>query len=140
MFPFIVGCELPLRAVAHIVSFLATVEACRGAPVSWGGYISSSRRSSSLSPVTVSLSSLIIRGVASAEVHRYWDVVHGWGCIYGVIILGVIILRVASLLVVVLPVVLEEGSSGLVVEALEWGASCKALPQDAFNYCPSLGK
>ena len=53
---------------------------------------------------------------------------------------AVVVLRAAPLLVVTLPVVLEEGSSGLVVEALEWGPSCKALLQDAFNHCSSLGE
>ena len=122
LFSFIVGYELLLRTVAHILSFLATVEACGGAPISWGRYVSFGRGSSSLSPVVPSSSSPVIGGTTSAEVHGYWDIVHGWGCIC-----GVIILRVASLLVVVLPVILEEGLSGLVVEALGWGASCKAL-------------
>ena len=63
-----------------------------------------------------------IGDVASAEVHGYWDVVHGWGSICGVIVLGA-----ASLLVAILTVVLEEGSSRLVVEVLEGGTSCKAL-------------
>ena len=85
-----------------IVSFFATVEACRRASVSWSRYISSSGRSSSLSPVTISLSSSVVEGMASAQVHGYWDVVHGWRCIC-----GVVILRVAPLLVVALPVILK---------------------------------
>ena len=88
-----------------------------------------------MSPVAISLSSPVVGGMAFAEVHRYWDIVHRWGCSC-----EVIILRVAFLLVVALPVILEEGLSRLVVEALEWGASCKALFQDAFDYCSSLGK
>ena len=119
MFPFVAGCELLLRTVTHIVSFLSTVEACGRASISWGGYIPSSGRSSSLSPVATSLSPPVVGGTASAEVHVYWDIVHGWGCIC-----GVVILRVASLLVVALPVILEERSSWLVIKMLKWSASC----------------
>ena len=90
---------------------------------------------SPLSPIAISLSPSVAGGTASAEVHGYWDIVHGWGCIC-----GVVVLRAAPLLVVALPVILEEGLSGLVVEALKWGPSCKAFLQDAFNYCSSLGE
>ena len=106
----------------HIVSFLATVEACGRISISWGRYVSSNGRSSSLSPVATSSSPPVVGGIASAEVHGYWDVVHGWGCIC-----GVVILRAASLLVVAFPVILEKGSSWLVVKTLKWGASCKTL-------------
>ena len=60
--------------------------------------------------------------MAPAKVYRYWVVVHGWGCIGGVVVLGVI-----SLLVVAMPVVLEEGSSSLVIEVLKQGSSCEAF-------------
>ena len=135
--PFIMGLEPLLGAVLYIVSLFPTVEAlCLGGiPVSWCRYISSGWWSSSLSPVPISSSSPIIGGVAPAEVHWYWDIVHGWRCVCGVVVLGA-----ASLLVVILPAILEEGSSRLVVDALEWGSSCKAFLQDAFNYCTSLGK
>ena len=69
--------------------------------ISWGGYVSPSRRSSSLSPVATSLSSPVIGCMASAEVHGYWDVVHGWGCIGGAVVLGVPLLLVVSLPVVI---------------------------------------
>ena len=119
--PLIIGYEFLLGAVAHVVSLLSTIEASGGASISQGGYISPSRRSSSLSPVAVPLSSPVIRCVASAEVHGYWDIIHGWGCIGGIIVLGVLLLLVVSLLVVV-------GKEGLfllviVVETLEWGSS-----------------
>ena len=122
--PFIMGLESFLGAVLHIVSLFSTVETLclGGVSVSWHGYISSGWWSSSLSPVPISSSSPIIGGVASAEVHWYQNVVHRWRCICGVIVLGA-----APLLVVVLPAVLEEGLSGLVVEALEWGSSCETL-------------
>ena len=129
------GHKFLLRAILCIVSFFTAVEASRGASISWSRYVSSSRRFSPLSPITVSSSSPVVEGTASTEIHGYWDIVHGWGCICGVIVLGA-----APLLVISLPVILEEGLFGLVVEALKWGASCEALLQDAFNYCPSLGK
>ena len=116
--PLITGHEFLLGAVACIVSFFSAIEASGGASISWGGYISPSRRSSSLPPVAVSSSSPVIGHMSSAKVHGYWDVVHGWECIGGVIVLGV-----SLLLVVSLPVVVQkEGSSLLVVvEVLEWG-------------------
>ena len=122
MFPLIAGYEFLLGAVVCIVSFFPAVEASRGASVSWGRYISSGGRSSPLSPIAISLSPPVVEGVASAEVHGYRDIVHRWGCIC-----GVVALRVSPLLVVSLPAVLEEGSSGLVVEALEWGSPCEVL-------------
>ena len=56
--------------------------------------------------------------MASAEIHGYWDIIHGLRCIGGVVVLWAV-----PLLVTALPIVLEERSSGLVVEALEWGSS-----------------
>ena len=133
--PLIMGYELLLEAVACVVPFFSTVKVCCGVSISWGRYISSGWWSSSLSPVSISSSPPIIGGMTPAEVHGYWDIVHGWRCIGGVVILWA-----APLLVVALPVVLEEGSSGLVVEVLEWGSSCKALFQDVLNHCSSLCK
>ena len=95
------GYEFLLGAVACIVSFFSAVKASRGASISWGRYISPGRRSSSLPPVAVSSSPPVIRGMTSAEVHGYWNIVHRWGCIGGVIVLGI-----PSLLVVSLPVVI----------------------------------
>ena len=57
--------------------------------------------------------------MASAEIHGDWSIVHGWGCIGGVVVLWVVPL----LVIVVLPSSLEEGTSGLAVEALEWTSS-----------------
>ena len=119
--PLITGYEFLLGAVAHVVSLLSTIEASGGASISWGRYISPGRRSSSLPPVAISLSSPVIGCTASAEVHGYWNIIHGWRCIGGIIVLGVL-----SLLVVSLPVVVrKEGLSLLVivVEMLEWGSS-----------------
>ena len=99
--PLIAGYKFLLGAVAHIVSLLSTIEASGGASISWGRYISPSRRSSPLPPVAVPLSSPIIGCMASAKVHGYWDIVHGWGCIGGVIVLGVSLLLAVSLPVVV---------------------------------------
>ena len=96
----IAGCKSLLGAVVCIVSLFSTIEASRGASISWGGYISPSRRSSPLSPVAAPLSSPIIGCTASAEVHGYQDIIHGWGHIGGVIVLGV-----SSLLAVSLPIV-----------------------------------
>ena len=117
----ILGYEFLLGAVVCIMSFFSAIEASGGASISWGGYVSPSRRSSSLPPVAIPSSSPVIGCAASAEVHGYWDVVHGWGCIGGVIVLGVLLLLVVSLPVVVQ----KEGSSLLVVvvEMLEWGSS-----------------
>ena len=117
----VVGCKLLLGAVACIMSLLSTIEASRGASISWGRYISSGRRSSPLPPVAIPLSSPVIGCAALAEVHEYWDVVHRWGHIGGVVVLGVLLLLVVSLPIVIL----EEGISLLViiVEALEWGSS-----------------
>ena len=118
--PFISGLESFLGAVSCIVPFFPTVETlCLGrVSISWCRYVSSGWWSSSLSPIPISLSPPVVGGMAPAEVHGYWDVIHGWRCIGGVVILWVI-----PLLVVALPVILEEGSSGLAVEALEWGSS-----------------
>ena len=96
----VAGYEFLLGTIACIVSFLSTIEASRGASISWGGYISPGRRSSSLSPVAVPSSSPVIGCAASAEVHGYQDIIHGQGCIGGVVVLGV-----SSLLVIFLPVV-----------------------------------
>ena len=129
--------ESLLRAVLHVVPFFSTVEAfcLGGVPIPWCRYISSGRWSfSSLSPVAIPLSPPVVGGAAPAEVHGYWDIVHGWGCICGVVVLR------ASLLVVVLPVILKKGSPRLAVKALEWGSSCEAFLQDAFNYCLSHSK
>ena len=123
--PLVIGYELLLGAVACIVSLLSTIEASRGASISWGGYVSPGRRSSSLSPVAIPSSSPVIGCMASAEVHRYWDIVHRWGCIGRVVVLWVL-----SLLVVSLPVVVQkEGASLLVivVETLKWGSSREVL-------------
>ena len=118
--PLIAGYEFLLGAVVHIVSLLSAIEASRGASISWGGYISPGRRSSSLPPVAIPSSSPVIGCMASAEVHGYWDIVHRQGCIGGVIVLGVSLLWVVSLPVVVQ----KEGASLLViVEMLEWGSS-----------------
>ena len=119
--PLVKGYELLLGTVACVVSLLSTIEASRGASISWGGYISPGKRSSSLSPVAIPLSSPVIGCMASAEVHGYQDIVHGWGCIG-----RIIVLQVLSLLAVSLPVVVrKEGVSLLVivVEMLEWGSS-----------------
>ena len=118
---FIMGYEFLLGTVVHIVSLLSTIETSRGASVSWGGYISPGRRSSSLSPVAIPSSSPVIGCMASAEAHGYWDIVHGWGCIGGIIVLGVLSLLVVSLTIVVQ----KEGPSLLVaaVEMLKWGSS-----------------
>ena len=99
--PLVMGCEFLLGAVACIVSFFSAIEASRGASISWGGYVSPSRRSSSFPPVAVSLSSPVIGHAPSAKVHGYQDIVHGWGCIGGVIVLGVSLLLVVSLPVAV---------------------------------------
>ena len=97
----IVGYELLLGAVAHVMSFFSAIETSRGASISWSRYISSGRRSSSLPPVAVPSSSPVIGCTASAEIHGYWDIVHRWGCIGGVIVLGVLLLLVVSLPVIV---------------------------------------
>ena len=115
---FIIGYELLLGAVAHIVSLFSTVKASCGVSISWCGYISSGWWSSPLSPVPISSASPVVWGSAPAEVHGYWDIVHGWGCIGRVVILWVV-----PLLVVALPIVLKKGSSGLTIEVLEWGSS-----------------
>ena len=73
-----------------------------------------------MSPVAIPSSSPIIGCMAFAEVHRYWDVVHGQGCIGRIIVLWV-----SLLLAVSLPIVVQkEGVSLLVVvvETLEWGS------------------
>ena len=117
----ITGYKFLLGAVACIISLLSTIEASGGASISQGRYISPSRRSSSLPPVAIPLSFPVIGCMASAEVHGYQDVIHGWGCIGGIIVLGV-----SLLLAISLPVVVQkEGLSLLVivVETLEWGSS-----------------
>ena len=99
--PFISGYEFLLGTVAHVVSLFSTIEASRGVSISWGRYVSPSRRSSPLSPVAISLSSPVIGCTASAEVHGYQDIIHGWGCVGGVIVLGTLLLLAVSLPVVV---------------------------------------
>ena len=119
--PLTAGLEPLLGAVECIVSLFSTVEALclRGVSVPRHGYIPSGGRSSPLPPVPTSLSPPVVRGMASAEIHGDWSIVHGWGCIGGVVVLWVVPL----LVIVVLPSALEEGTSGLAVEALEWTSS-----------------
>ena len=133
MLPLIAGYEFLLWAVVCIVSIFSAIEASGRASLSWSRYVPYGGGSSPLSPIAVPLPPPVVGGAASADVHGYWDIVHGWGCIC-----GVVVLRVAPFLVVALPVILEEGSFRLVVEGLERGSSCKAFLKDAFNHSSSL--
>ena len=102
--PLIARLESLLGAVSCIVSLFPAVEALclGGVSLSWCRHVSSGWwSSSSLPPVAVSSSPPIVGGVAPTKVYGYWDIIHGWGCICGVVVLGA-----ASLLVVVLPAVL----------------------------------
>ena len=94
---FVARYKFLLGAVVRIVPFFSTVETSGGASVSWGGNISSGRRSSSLPPVAISSPSPVIGCTSSAEVHGHQNVIHRWGCIGGVIVLGVLLLLVVSL-------------------------------------------
>ena len=97
---FIARYELLLGAIVHIVSFFSAVETSRGTSISWSRYISSGRRSFSLSPVAISLPSPVIWCTSSAEVHGHQNVVHRWRCIG-----GIVVLRIPLLLIISLPVI-----------------------------------